>query len=383
MAEEGRIIIACPNCNTHYRVRVSYLNKLARCAKCRKSFYLTPSEYYSDEEIVGWLTSIGDEDDDVMNATMMGLSVLEKKEKKEATGEARTVSDLSRALKLAYIDERGAHFVFPSGLLYSEDFRASFPAVCANCLTRERLRIYLVKWMDKKSIPKGFGSGKLLHYVGNLGELPVSAPREIIKYLAPVEGLPQPFSLPFPYYVCDRCIPEKLILGLYSLKEEGQCLLRIKNIDLACQFYENACGSDTEEYRRLCESSRLVKIDGWKGLSEEVKRRLGKWFTPQHDERFLAYIPDILPTGKAASGESGIVITNKRLVCYCKEQFWREFNYSGRITVSWKASGPHRVKVDIAEVSSGRISFLLDDRSWVNFKHLLAKAYNNVKFVEV
>ncbi len=375
---EERIVITCPNCGMQYRVRVSLLNKLARCARCRKNFYLRPSEYHSDEEILGWLTSFGDEEEEeVMDATSVGLSVFDRD-----VGERKKKVEYKRELKLASVDDRGAHFLFSSGLLNSEDFRSSFPVSCANCLTRKHLRIFLVKWIDKRSVPKGFGTAKLLHYIGNLAELPASEPKEIIKFLSPIEDLPEPFSLPFPYYVCQRCSPEKLVLGLASFKEGGQCVLRIKTPDLACQFYSNVCGADTEEYQRLCECSRLAKVNGWRELSDEIKKNIYQWFTPHRDEQFIGYIPDILSSGQEAVGESGIVITNRRMIAY-KEPLWREFKFASRITITWKTVGEHRIRVDIRGLGSGRMSLLLGDKSWVNLKHLLSTIHADTKFVEV
>ncbi len=375
---ESRVIIACPHCNAQYKVRQSLIGRPAKCAYCKKIFDLLTPEFHKEDEIMDWLAN-SENEEDILNATIAGLNIFEKES--PVKNSAHIKKDTSIKLKLTSIDHTGVYFSFSSQALTSKHFRAAFPQICAECLSGKHLRIFLIKWLDRATLPKGFGAkGTVVHSVGRVSEFPAVKPHELLQYLPVNNELPEPYNLPFPYYVCDNCDPSDLVFGASSLGEQGHCLLKIKNVSLACQFYEQICGTDTPDYHKLCANCDVYRTNQWDNLPEELKTRLKKWFKHIDNEHFICYIAD-LESNKSNKGKSGIVITDKRIIAY-NPPTWREYPLAGHITITYQSIS-QGVKIEIRELGKGRISLKLDSKSWVSLKHSLEQLKTNIRFVGI
>ncbi len=374
---ETRVVISCPHCKAQYKVRQSLMGKPAKCAYCKKIFDLVTPDYHKEEEIMDWLASTENEED-ILNATIAGLNIFDEEYSAKRSA-SKTKSRIK--LKLTNIDNLGAHFSFSSQALQSRHFRAAFPKICAECLKGKHLRVFLIRWLDQATLPKGFGAkGMLVHSVGRLSDFPSVKPTELLQYLPVNDELPEPYNLPFPYYVCDECDASDLVFGASSLGQQGHCLLRIKNISLACQFYAEICGTDTPDYHKLCAHCDVYRTNQWDNLPEELKERLKQWFKHAHGEHFICYVPDI-DGNRNGEGKSGIIVTDQRIIGY-SEPIWREYPLSGHITITYQSIS-QGVKIDIRELGQGRISFKLDSKSWVNLKHSLEQLKADIKFVGI
>ncbi len=374
---EERVVIACPHCNARYKVRQSLIGRPAKCANCKQIFELIVPDYHKEEEIMDWLAN-NEGEEDILNATIAGLNVLDNN---TAVAKSRKTSSSRIKLKLTNIDNLGAHFSFPAQALKSSHFRASFPQICACCLAGKHLRIFLVRWMDQATLPKGFGAkGTVVHPIGRLSDFPAVKPTELLQYLPVNEELPEPYNLPFPFYACDNCDPSDLVFGASSLGEQGHCLLRIKNISLACQFYAQNCGTDSPDYHKLCASCDVLKTNQWDNLQQDLRERLKQWFQHTPGEHFICYIPDI-EGNRAYKGKTGIIVTDRRIIAY-NGTAWREYPLSGHITITYQSIS-QGVKIEIRELGKGRISFKLDSKSWVSLKHSLEQLKTNIRFVGI
>ena len=376
---EERVVIACPSCAFRFRVRRSLLGRSARCSQCKHVFDLVVPGYHGETEIMDWLSPAEDgEDNDALNATIAGLSIFESVT--PARAKAGGVGSARIKLKLTSIDELGVHFSFSSHQLSVERFRASMPMMCAGCLSTKHLSVYLIRWLDRMSV-KGFGTrGTLTKAVCRKSELPSVGSVELLKYFPERNDLPEPFNLPFPYFVCDKCSPEGLVFGTSSMKQGEHCLIRIKNVDFAGQFYAANCGSESADYHKLISCSRLARINTWDDIDSDVRTRIERWYKPKSGEHFIYYIPNI-DGDRSQCGSSGIVVTDQRMIAHL-DPLWREYTYSGHITVAWQ-SVAEGVKVEIRELGHGRITFKFDSRSWVNLKQSLQGVKADVRFVGI
>jgi len=390
---EDRVVISCPHCSERYKIRREIVGRSARCSKCRKVFALIIPKSLDEDEILSLVSGgrVGEEDEEeAKNATVAGLSVVEGGQEREfahqtaasASGAGKTPSpDFGAPLKLLTIDGEGVHLRFSAELLKSEQFRASFPKKCAVCLSKHSLQVFLLRWPESKKQVEGFGTKKTIFPVSTLAELPQVDTVELLQYLPIDNKLAEPFSRPFPYYVCARCRGEaqSAMEGTYD-PENGHCLLRIANFDLAFRFYTANCGTETVDYHKLLSHTKLCKRSHWDALPDQDRKRISEWFKPLDKERFVSYVPD-MDTPSVKKGETGIVVTNQRMVC-AKNPGFRQFPFSEHITVFCHPAG-EAMKVDISSASQGRIAFRLNDSAWVNLKNSLQDLKVSVRFVEV
>lgn len=378
---DDRIVLACPHCSMQYRIRRAILGRPAKCSKCKHIFPLTPPSGLDEDEILNLVHGSSDE---APTGTVAGLRVEEDREFEPDSRPAAAkppAPDFGAPVKLHALDFEGAHFRFAVELLKSETFRASIPKTCAGCRERKNLRVYLVHWFQKGHVPVGFGARKTVRSVALLYELPAVGTVELLKYLPIEKHLPEPFCLPFPFYVCNKCNPEGLVFSAATIEQMGAtCMLTIHDIGTALEFYTANCGTETEDYRKLLTRSSLYRRSRWEAIPPLQQKKIMAWFKPVEREHFICYVPD-LDTPSAQRGQTGIVITDQRMIC-AKEPLWRQFLFTEHLVVTQHPLS-EGVKVDISSPAQGRISFRLKDTAWADLKHSLQDLETDTRFVDV
>jgi hypothetical protein len=240
-------------------------------------------------------------------------------EEEPAVAESEAAGAATHApIRLDHVDTMGAFFLFDSDLLYEESFRAGFPQRCILCGTPRSLSVYLVVWSSKLAdrAKKDRAVQERAPAVRKLDELGGLTGGDLLKVLGRVEHMPEPYCLPFPYYVCQSCSPLGAVVTDVHSTADGMkeiCELGISSVPQAEQFIRQVCGADSEVYRQLREVRQKAHGDAWLMLPLGVRNRIKQWYEQREDERFIAYIPDA-DFAKAEAGSGGLVLTDRRLV---------------------------------------------------------------------
>lgn len=370
---EDRVVIACPHCSAQFKVRRETLGRMARCGKCQRTFPLTLPKAFNEDEILNWVEKKDRNEEDIPNASVAGLNVMAKI---DASSSKSKVS-----FKLQHIDRNGVHFRLTREILKTEKFRSSFPRVCAGCQDKRNLRVFLVRWPVKGISPAGFGDVNSLRPTATLNELPAVSPMELLQYLPTDKNLPEPFGLPFPFFVCGRCKPEGLVYSPYLIDQKDEtCVLSVFNPELAFELYTANCSQETADYQKLLSHAGLCKTSRWETLPEPDRKRIAQWYKPSPSEVFVCYVSD-LDNPRDRKGQTGIVLTNQRMVCG-KDPLLRQFPFQEHVTLSCH-SAPEGRKIEISSSTQSRISFRLCDSAWVDLKHSLHDLKVNVRVVEI
>jgi len=383
---EERVVINCPHCWKPYSVRKSVLGQSARCPECREIFTLQVDRPHSEDEITNWLhESAGGP---APNATQAGLRVVDEPEDTGSPVEPaaafserpESAQKPGQKLLLHTVDQSGAHFQFDAALLRDLEFRASFPRLCAQCLADHGLTIHLVQWPDKLP-PHEVVGGRSLRTpaVVKVEELPTLDPVKALEYLARQDYLPEPFDLPFPYYVCEDCSPTGLVYTNISVSDEGeQYWLSVLNLHIACLFFANNCGTNNDTYRKLRSHSELRQESRWDALPLVIRDRMSRWFKLKSGEHFVEYVPDN-EFSKMEAGLGGVVITDQRLV-YQKREVTREYPLKDPLTVTKKKV--HRaLEIEISSLACGTVTLQVDNKSWDSMKNHLDSVGARVRIV--
>lgn len=406
-----RVTVACPDCHTRYRVRVETIGQQARCSNCHTIFnLLAPDQGQLDQQVLQWLDENPEQAESAAPAgqkhqsdnqlippegTVAGLKVIPDSKvpadssdddahaavPAQAAKPARPETDQSKKFALHRIDAMGAYCRFPAQNLHEPAFRGSFPQVCANCLSTKHLSVHLVQWTSK--LPnRGLLAGKEISSrpMMKLADLPVSDPLEVLNFLPRIESLPPPFNLPFPYYVCNDCSPIGLLHANTSFAKEGErCWLSISNLEVARRLFAAVRGTDDPDYDKLTKAAQLASQDRWKSFPLAVRNRIKQWYKSEQGEQFLEYLPD-KDFIKAEIGNSGLVITNQRLI-YKKYHVLRQFPLSDPISLTTSQTS-EGLRVEISSAAHGRAVAKLDDKSWTTLREQLEQLKAQLEILE-
>ncbi len=409
-----RVIVACPDCHKRYRVRAETIGQQARCSNCHTIFdLLSPDQGQLDQQVLQWLDENPDQAESATPAdekrqsakqlippegTVAGLKVIPDSKVPAGKSDddthtaasaqaakparpARPETDQSKKFALHRIDAMGAYCRFPAQNLHDPAFRGSFPQVCAHCLSTKHLSVHLVQWTSK--LPnRGLLAGKEISSrpMMKLADLPTTNPLEVLNFLPRIESLPLPFNLPFPYYVCSDCSPIGLLHANTSFAKEGEkCWLSISNLEVARRLYAAVRGTDDSDYAKLVKAVQVAKQDRWKSFPLAVRNRIKQWYKSEKGEQFLDYLPD-KDFIKAEVGNSGLVITNQRLI-YKKYHVLRQFPLSDpiSITISQTSEG---LRVEISSAAHGRAVAKLNDKSWTTLHEQLEQLKAQLEILE-
>lgn len=281
-------------------------------------------------------------------------------------------------IRLDHVDTMGAFFLFDSDLLYDEDFRTSFPQRCILCGTPRSLSVYLVVWSSKLSdrAKKDRGMQERAPAVRKLDDLGGLTGKDLLKVLGRVEHMPEPYCLPFPYYVCQSCSPLGAVVTDVHDSSDGMkevCELGISSVPQAEQFVRHTAGTDSEVYRKLREVRQKAHGDAWLMLPLGVRNRIKQWFDQHEDERFVAYIPDA-DFAKAEAGTGGLVLTDQRLI-YHKALANVEFPLTEDVHLEPKEKGS-RLLIEISSPSAPRTVRLAAQPTYLDQLRSLLSRYS-------
>jgi len=351
------IELTCPFCQATLRVPREHANKKGRCRVCKAIFSIAAvleqqggGPDVNEDSVVGWLG------EDPVARLRTGLRRQARAEQQAQSAlkphpaspadapaadqapqppTAKAEEAPRPAVRLGHVDDMGAFFLFPPELLYDEHFRLGLPRRCMICGHDEDLLVHLVIWSSK--LPERGHFGVHTSYAKSVFDLKqmgaVGGP-ELLKMLPVVENLPEPYSLPMPYFVCRGCSAVGAIVTDVRYTGDGNvqvCELGICSLQRALEFAEAVCADDGDARRRIQEAIQQSKDNAWKALPVAVRSRIKHWYEPAEDERFLAYIADE-DFSKSEAGMAGLVVTDRRLV-YRKFAARAEIPLSQPITI--------------------------------------------------
>ncbi len=334
--------LTCPGCQGPIRVPMESVGKRARCLHCGVTFPIVmPTKYDPIEDAVAdWLDSPEARAQSQRAAASSAAAGLTAAVKPAVAPPVlrppRAVARASRtfAIRLDHVDSMGAFFRFAPQLLYDQLFRASFPQQCIICGSPEHLTVHCVVWSSKLANRRL--TAPPTKWVKRLSQLGRSSGTELLDKLPKMENLPEPYNLPMPYYICDSCSPVGAVMAVVHPSRDGageDCVLGVASLPQAEAFLAATRGMDCDDLQQI-RAHRTEHADPWTMLPLTVRIRIGQWYKPQMNERFMAYMPD-LEFSKAEAGLAGLVVTDHRLV-YHKGLSSLDMNYSEPITLHFK-----------------------------------------------
>lgn len=326
-----QILARCPSCGQKYRIPAAALGREAHCRKCGVRFAVKRPTPIDEGTILSWLSETDESSDSVMGAT----GIFPESPETRAVSEAQPVG---ARLRLVSVDDHGAHFEFSADLLARTGFRNSFPRRCVGCGAREGLEIHLIQWPERMS-PDAARQWKEREDepIGKLEAFRNAFSQALLNALPATPHVRAPFHLPFPVFACARCrVTREIRASVVRRNDIDLCLLTIASLFAAVDFYRNAGGTNTAEYRHLLHD-RDAGRDPWHHLGSALRRRLSRWFDLRAGERFLGYFApaDTLP---AENGCAGAVLTDRRLAlragaassdCSLNEHYRLSVEFSG------------------------------------------------------
>ena len=320
------VVAVCPSCSQKYRVQKANVGMRARCKRCGQPFRLLEEPPIDDETIFGWVT----EDDPASKSVLGGTGLFGKTfhESTQVPAGNRWVHppppDHPR-VSLDELNDDGAYFSFAPADLRDRDLRCSFPHRCAQCLGRDDLEMHYVLWAEKvPARDAAMITETETRTHRSLNKLVEQHGLNWFKALQPIDTLPPPFNEPFPFCVCPQCSVIGAVRGRVLMAGVSEiCQIIIAHPSLALEFYRNNGGRDTPGYKKLLVASRQRRDNQWKSLAVGIRIKLGQWYRPRSDEKFLGYFTD-RDFDQTERGTAGVVLTDKRLI-YKKYAALREY----------------------------------------------------------
>jgi hypothetical protein len=331
---------SCPQCRLEISFDDRHLGRKARCKTCGKVFTLQPVDL--EDSVAGWLLEDFNDSEDASAPRPRVRSIHEAMRPGtdgdgDAIGRARpaTPADSSvnqSILRLSHVDTMGAFFLFPPTLLYDAEFRASMPRHCLGCGATHGLNVHLLLWAGKLPHRDRLRVKAESARVRILPEVLMRLDdQELLEKLPRVANLPEPFCLPTPYFVCNRCSPAgQVFTHVRPVIGGGEaCELGIACLKRAAEFLAANVGRDSDEYRRLIAEDTQRRKDPWNELPLSVRNRISQWYRPLRGEQFVAFVRDhdFAPT---ETGQGGLVLTNRRMIIH-KYAAHREIDFSNAL----------------------------------------------------
>lgn len=327
-----RIKVTCPNCQAELSIPDEMLGHMGRCPACKSEFLIelpidNPESNgdppASSADIMNWLDEAGKKD------KLKNIHTAPGPRKRAPTRLSRVVATTSQTgrtgparkprsklpVRLDHIDEMGVFFRFDPDLLYNEDFRSSFPQQCLICGAKKPLSVHVVFWSSK--LPSTQAKAAASHHarqVYTLRKVSDLSGKDLLSVIDPIGYLPEPYSLPFPYYVCSSCSNVGAIITDVHLSGGREvCELGISSLPQAEFFTLAVCGRGSEAHEKVRQAIKDGYGRPWQQLPLTVRIRINRWYKADEGERFLCYIPDA-EFAKAEAGLAGVVLTDLRLI---------------------------------------------------------------------
>ncbi len=390
--------VFCPGCGKLLTVSRENLGKKGRCHACKKVFVITETELLdsvdlskpgladtSVEDILDWLGKDGKPVGIQQPASSQTGVAAGQPESPRQVKPVKPASERKRyPVRLGHVDDMGAFFLFSPDLLYEDDFRSAFPQKCIVCGKRRHLSIHLVVWFSK--LPGRGEIGARTSYsrsVFELDEMDGLSGRELLAKLDRVGNLPEPYCLPFPYYLCRDCSPIGAVVPDVRFKADGrtrECELGIFSLKRAEEFVGIVCGSGSPVLKQVREALKKDRSDPWRALPLAIRSRIKQWFNLETGEKFVVYISD-KDFSKTEAGLAGIVITDKRLV-FRKFAAKIEIPLTERITIE-PVTVKGRSQLQISSRSTKPALLVADDATTERFQTSLRRVGAKTKWLTV
>jgi predicted Zn finger-like uncharacterized protein len=233
----------------------------------------------------------------------------------------------------------GVRLGFASTWMGRKAFRASMPFCCLNCQSTDTRNLLArpLAWLDKATgkftSPAELEANYEIHVRHHQRVL------DVLSDMRTIEELPMPFNEPLPYFVCTKCAASVHVHCETIATPEGvNCEVVIPSGKYALAWLGRVNGVCGDDYVRLEQEVSKLDDNSWKGIPEEVRKRLAAWFDFVGSERFIAYFADSDFTRKD-HGLAGAVLTDHRLV-HCKYHHHGAIPLSDGEPMSAVADGP-------------------------------------------
>jgi hypothetical protein len=298
------IAVKCPTCGAALHASTDSLGQNGRCPGCGAVFCLG-EQAAQENDVMGWLN----ENEPVPPTDKPARRRPDPPQEPEKLSARLPV-------RLGHLDEMGVFLLFGPSLLYQEEFRVAFPQRCIICNGHEHLLVHRVVWSNKLPARGKFGMresyASTVHSLSRLGR---PAGRQLLAKLEPIESMPEPFCLPFPYYVCRNCSAVgAVVTDVRRSGKQEECELGIFSLCVAQDLVRIWCGEDCPAYGQIHQALRESRGDAWRAMPLAVRSRIRQWYRPLEGEHFLGYVPDG-DFAKTEAGLAGLVLTDQRLVC--------------------------------------------------------------------
>jgi hypothetical protein len=368
-------VVPCPACQTPLNVPPSAGGRRARCPACGDRFIIPTRTDLLEDTVSGWIDQdvddvIDDRDrqDDVAPVPQAIPSVteasLEPVPAEEAAGETIVGVPFDKPAETAIKPEHtpakpkprpvykpvrkpveddapreyplnlrtdpksphlvvlkcgsaGVRLAFDAKWLAHEGFRASMPTRCvySGVADRSKLIARPMIFADRaRGVKTSVPDISANHDIRSLGD---SGPRQIMQLMGTIEGMPNPFLYPMPYYISTR-YANKFILCMTRDRSSGGITAEVVIPDAvsALEWLSRVNGVCGKEYELLERDTSLLHGDRFQELSEVCRGRIQSWCKLRPHEVFQAYFNDA-DFGRLDEGLAGIIVTDQRVV-YCK-----------------------------------------------------------------
>ena len=304
--------VTCPACGALLGVPPDAAGRSVRCGSCQHRFQIPAPDSLSEDDIASLL----DAADDKVDLAEQAHVDADEEPSLGSTIVASESIDRPTGVCLAKLGPSAAMFEFPAKLLREASFRCTMPRTCMRCGARAHLRPHVIVFAsslaDKEALRSLLASGVLICCEPDIDRLYGA---DLLKHLPRVPNASPPADQPMPYWMCDMCNPEGLVVGQiieHARTGEKTCRLRVANIHRAHEFLTDAGGSEAD-LAMLAKASDVAQENPWDQVPLVVRQRLEQWFKAEPDEHFIAYVPD-RDLSRTEEGMAGLVVSDRRVV---------------------------------------------------------------------
>jgi hypothetical protein len=365
-------VVPCPACQTPLNVPPSAGGRRARCPACGDRFIIPTRTDLMDDTVSGWIEQdVGDvienrdriTDEHQASETTPPITEAEPLSKQQAEepesgetivgvpfdqqmiaptppkpmprpivkarktqAEDDEASEYPRNLRtdpksphlvVLKCGSAGVRFAFDSKWLTHEGFRASMPTRCAYSGGSDRTKLIArpMVFADRSRGVKTTAIDITSHH--DIKSLADSSPRQIMQMMGTIEGMPNPFLYPMPYYISTR-YANKTIHCMTRDRSSGGITAEVVIPDAVCalEWLSRVNGVCGPEYELLERDTSMLHGDLFMEMSEVCRGRIQSWCKLRPHEVFQLYLNDA-DFGRLDEGLAGVIVTDQRIV-YCK-----------------------------------------------------------------
>lgn len=209
------------------------------------------------------------------------------------------------------VENHGVHLAFDARWLHNENFLVSMPARCAFTGETKELtaRVFVAKNRTRhiSDRPRAIE----MHYEQTVDHK--HDPRKLVRAIARIDGLREPFDLPLLYYACEGHTNNAIeCWGTRATDGSDLVEIRLPHAELAREWVAQVNGTCGPEYHRLRQDIDDLGSSAWLALPERTRQRIEAWCKLERGEHFKLFLREFDLTC-ADEGLGGIVITDRQL----------------------------------------------------------------------